>query len=86
VLQALATAFLEFPSAAGVAAGARWWSRVAAVDLHHRRHNLLPLRRAASSSRTPTAAGESLVEPKVEDVDAPLDSNPTATYQFGINK
>jgi hypothetical protein len=86
VLQALAAAFLEFPSAAGVAAGARWWSRVAAVDLHHRRQDLLPLRRASPSGRTSARADELLPAPEEDDTRAPLDSNPTATYRFGCYK
>jgi hypothetical protein len=86
VLQALAAAFLEFSSAVGVAAGARWWSRATAVDLHHRRQDLLPLRRASPSSHTPALAGELLSEPEVDDARAPLDLDPAATYRFGCFK
>jgi hypothetical protein len=67
VLQALAATCLEFPAAVGVAASARWWSRAAAVDLHHRCQVLLPLRRALPSSHTLAFAGELLSEPEVDD-------------------
>jgi hypothetical protein len=45
-LGACAAAFRETPATVGAAAGARWRSGAAAVDLQPRRHALLPLRRA----------------------------------------
>jgi hypothetical protein len=54
------------------------------VDLHPRRQVLLPLHRASPLSHTPAIAGESLLVPEVDDARAPLDSNPTAAYRFGI--
>jgi hypothetical protein len=75
------------------ASGRRWRNGRWEVDEENRRTLFRPAPSSSSSPASlavaalfPAAAGESLVEPDVNDVDAPLDSNPMAAYRFGSLK
>jgi hypothetical protein len=84
----------ELLDAVGATAFGHSWKNGRREVEEKSRQNLFRPALSSSSSPTslaitalfPAAAGESLDEPDGNDADAPLDSNPTAAYWFGLLK